>query len=229
MPEAGWTGVDELVAVAAGAGRACSESVASSVCTLTEPDVEEPVIVEAVVAVVDADVVDGVSGTLILESARPSSSESEESSAEPAVAPPGACAVIALASARKSMGASSPAAAVLGASPAAASCCCCCSCGLLAAPFLDGACVGVRVDLAFKAAGGDEEEDNICADGDMDEAGASARALVNSDHESSLSVEVPRFPASPAPPAAALSAFVAPVGPSNFDQSESNKPAINKI
>ena len=221
-PDAGWMGV-ALVA-AAGAGRGCSESVASSVCTLVEPDVDEPMIAELEEAAVVVAVVDGMRGVLILESESPSSSESDESSAEPEPEAAGALgpwAVIAVASARKSMGASSPAARVLAASPEAAGCCS----GDLAAPFLDCACVGVKRDLAFEADGGDEVEACGCCADDLDEPGASACALVYSDHESSLSVDVPRFPASP-PPAAVLSAFADL--PSNFNQSESNRP-VTKI
>ena len=75
----------------AGAGWGCSESVASSVCTLTEPDVDEPMIAEleeaaVVVAGVEAGVAVGMRGALILESESPSSSESDESSAEPEAA-----------------------------------------------------------------------------------------------------------------------------------------------
>ena len=118
------------------------------------------------------------------------------------------------------MGASSPAARVLAASPVAAGCCS----GDLAAPFLDCVRVGVKGDLAFEADAGSEAEACGCCAEELDEPGAIARALVNSDHESSLSVDVPRFPASP-PPAAVLSAFAD--WPSNFDQSESNRPATN--
>lgn len=206
--------------------------MASSVCTFTEPEVDEPVMAEedeaVVVAVLDEGVVDGVSGAPIDESERPSSSASDESRAEP-VGPPDPCVVIALASARKSKGASSPAAAAF--SPDAAAGCCC----LVAASFLDCADVGVRAaDLAAfeeAPAGGEEEAGFREAEGDLEEAGASARALVNSPHESSLSVDVPRFPASPGPAPAAdlLSALGEPFAPadwpSNFDQSESRRPA----